>query len=389
VPACALALLTIDAVRGRESSAAARAYLAVAVSLVLWVVVEVGVFASHYAAGIVERDLLGLAPLLFLGLGLWLDRGAPRPYLPAAAIAFCAGALLLALPYDRFVAIGGIQDSMTFAAALQLPDVDPFLLVGAPAVALAALFAVLPRRAAPALAAVLVVAFAAGSAAASHAAHTIAAERVPVLLGPDPRWIDRAADGPVGFVFAGGSFYTTVWTNAFWNRRVASVYDLPDAHVDGPIPQRRIALGGDGRFPSTDRYLVLPSYVTAAGTRVATATLVGSDVPELTLWRLDDPPRLYELRTGFKPNGDVPSEARVREFGCARGGTFLVTLLGKTDQTVKLFVGQQLASTVRLAREGEAKTATVHVPPGGGAECRLTIRPSSLVGTTQILFARG
>src|SRR5439155_19574138 len=61
-PAAAVALMTVHAARRREPDPQARAYLAVAVSLTVWLVVEVGVFASRYSHRIVERNLIGLAP---------------------------------------------------------------------------------------------------------------------------------------------------------------------------------------------------------------------------------------------------------------------------------------------------------------------------------------
>jgi hypothetical protein len=39
-----------------------------------WLVVEVGVFDSRYSHRIVERNMIALAPVLFIGLVLWLDR---------------------------------------------------------------------------------------------------------------------------------------------------------------------------------------------------------------------------------------------------------------------------------------------------------------------------
>ena len=75
VPAVAVVLMLVEAVRRGETDERVRAYLAVAVSLSVWIVIEVGVFASRYSDRIVERNLIGLAPVLFLGLVLWLERG--------------------------------------------------------------------------------------------------------------------------------------------------------------------------------------------------------------------------------------------------------------------------------------------------------------------------
>ncbi len=397
-PACAVALLAIEALRGRELGPSARSYLAVALSYSAWLVLEVAIFASRYAERIVERNLLCLAPLLFVGLALWLDRGAPRGYIAAAVVAFAAAALLVAVPYSRFVTVGGVQDSMTFAAVLDLlaahPRLDPLLVLGVPAVALAAVTALLPRRATLLLVPLLVACFAAASVAASRRIEAQSQITQGLLVGPERRWIDRVADGPVAYVFAGGVYFNAVWVNAFWNRRMRHVYDLGGAVVRGPMPQQRLRLGGDGVLraggrPIPDRYAVLPSSLIPAGTKVASAQLTNADVATHDLWRLDGTPRILETRAGFNANGDVPVRASVREYDCARGGTFLVTLLGKiTPQTVTLLVDGQAVRTVPL-EEGLARTETVRVAAGRPGVCTLSLKPSAIVGTTVITFGRG
>jgi hypothetical protein len=390
-PACALALLAIDAVRGREHSADARAAIAVAVSFCAWTVLEVGVFASRYVGHIAERDLIGTAPLLFLAFALWLDRGAPRATVTASVVAFAAAALVVALPYKRLVTITGLQDSMTFAAALAGTTVDPLLYIGLPAVALAALTALLPARVAPVLAVLLAVGFAAASVSANREVEAAATRTQALLIGPERRWIDRASDGPVAYVFGGGAYFSVVWENAFWNRRVRAVYDVKGARVLGPMPQAALDLRGDGVMRARgatirERYAVLPSSLTPAGREVARSALVGSDQAATVLWRLDGTPRLLEARAGFDPNGDVRTRATVREYDCARGGSFAVTLLGKVPGTIDLQIDGATARTVELVPD-VARTETVDVP-GRPGTCTLGLQPSTTVGTTVIAFAR-
>ena len=76
-PACAAALLWFER---RALSAEARAVLAVATALSLWLVLQVGVFASHYVGHLAERDMIAAAPPLFLCLAVWLELGAPRTH---------------------------------------------------------------------------------------------------------------------------------------------------------------------------------------------------------------------------------------------------------------------------------------------------------------------
>src|SRR5437763_13932157 len=82
VPVCALAVLLAV----RPVGADARAYLAVAASVTVWFVAEVGVFASRHVGHLAERNLFALGPILFLALSLWLDRGGPPPPTASAAV---------------------------------------------------------------------------------------------------------------------------------------------------------------------------------------------------------------------------------------------------------------------------------------------------------------
>lgn len=378
-----------------ERSAEARAFLAVALAFCGWIVLEVGIFSSRYADVLLERNLLGLAPLLFLALGLWLDRRAPGPYLLTAVVAFAAAGFALLLPYGRFVGVDGVQDAMTVAAALHVldgrPGLDPLLLVGLPAVVAAAAFALTPRRLAPLLVPALLLAFAAESVAASREVRSASAERQALLLGPDRRWIDRATDAPVAYVFTGGVYFNRVWLNAFWNRSIDRVYSLQGARVLGPMPQADLRIEPSGllRTPSgplRERYVVLPASLVPAGEQVAVSELENADQAALGLWRLEGQPRLLERRLGFHPNGDVPYRAELREWGCDRGGTFVVTLLGKGPQQVELRLDGRPVRTVALA-DGQARTELVRAP--GGPTCTLGVRPTSLVGTTVVRFARG
>ncbi|HET8605433.1 MAG TPA: hypothetical protein VFL66_00235 [Gaiellaceae bacterium] len=386
VPACAVVLQLVAAARGGEHPEV-RAYLAVTVSFAAWIVVEVGVFASEHAERIEERDLLGLAPLLFLGFALWLDRGAPRSYATGAAVALAAAAAVLSLPFPRFVNDAAVPDSFTFAAVWRLldahPGLDATLIVGVPAAALAAAFALLPRRALAAVAPLLLAAFAAASVAASAQVRAEAAQAQVGRLGADPTWIDRAADGPVTVLFPGGNF-TWVWADLFWNRRIVGVDSIGRAQVLGPMPQRTLRPGPDGRVSVATPYAVTAAALTPAGRAAAGAQLPGSDVGALTLWRLAEPPRLQLQTAGFQPNGDVYSQALVRAWDCS--GSFQVRLLGKTSEHVAVWLDGTVVRRVALEA---GRSAFVDVPVARpGASCLLQLVPDNVVGVTTVAFAR-
>ena len=120
VPACAVAALAL----ARPDSPEVRAYLAVTLAFAAGFVGEVGLFASRYVGRLAERDLLGLAPLFFLGLCLWLDRGAPRRRASSYVVAFAAAALVLALPLGRLVHKAALPDAFTLIPVWQLGSYD-------------------------------------------------------------------------------------------------------------------------------------------------------------------------------------------------------------------------------------------------------------------------
>ena len=119
-PVAALAVLFVRAVRSGEPDPRVRAFLAVASSLTVWLVLEVGVFTSHYSDRIVERNLIALGPVLFLGLVLWIDRGAPGSLLERGVVAGAAALVLVVLPVRRLVDDLGIHDSMSMVPLYKL-----------------------------------------------------------------------------------------------------------------------------------------------------------------------------------------------------------------------------------------------------------------------------
>src|SRR5437667_2767411 len=110
LPAGAAALLWFE---GRRLGVEARATLAVATSLSIWLVLQVGVFASRYVGHLAERDLIGAAPPLFLCLLLWLELGAPRTRRRVATVALAGAACVFAWPLHTLVKPEALPDSPT------------------------------------------------------------------------------------------------------------------------------------------------------------------------------------------------------------------------------------------------------------------------------------
>jgi hypothetical protein len=335
-PVCALVVLLAV----RPAGAEARAYLAVAASVTAWLVAEVGVFASRHVGHLAERNLFALAPILFLAVALWLDRGAPRP--PAATGVALTGVLLLVgyLPTSRLVNAATIPDALTLVPFHRLhvhaPGLNVRLVVLVAAAVAAAAFAFVPRRLAWLVPAALVAVFAGASVNVSRVVAAEATLVQPGTVGAHPRWIDEHVPGPVAYLYTGDVYWNSVWENLFWNRRLDRVYDLLLAAVPGGIPQDSLGPYGDGRLvdkfghgPDV-RYVVASDSLLFAGRRIADA---GNGI---SLWQVDRPWRLRQWTQNVRFDGTVERHAKLVVYAC-RGGTFRLSLRVRRPTGIRLF----------------------------------------------------
>ena len=382
LPTIAVALLAHAAARGREPSPHAQAYLAVTIAIVLAFVGAVGLFASRWLGRLAERNLVALAPLLFLGFCLWLDRGAPRPRVATAVAAAATLGLLAFVPWDEFVTRAAQPDAYSVIPLrwllLAYPDLDVTLLVLVAAVEVVALAVLVPRRL-RGLSAVLV----GGVLVAASVPVTIEVTREArdfrnAIVGTDPRWIDRSADGPVAYVFGGEqpwSLGAPVWTHLFWNRRVDRLYELFGAKIVGPAPGAAVRPAADGRLLLHDGriaegdYAVVSTRMTLVGQQVATTPA------QLALWRVDPPLRLSTRRTGIDPTGVVSAEATVVVYDC-RGGELALTLRSPAEQEIELLIGEKVVRTVVLQVDRPWSATIPFEPPSSSRPrtCRFSIR---------------
>ena len=150
VPAAAVALLVTEVLRRREPSRDLRAYAVVTTAFTLTTVVQVGLFASRHVGYIAERNVFSLAPLLFVGFAVWLERGAPRTRVTAGIAALLTVGLVLTIPIERTLSARQLPFSFSALALQRLLDGASLetqeLVVFGTAAVLAALFALVPRR---------------------------------------------------------------------------------------------------------------------------------------------------------------------------------------------------------------------------------------------------
>jgi hypothetical protein len=397
-PAAAVALLIVRAVREGEPDPRVRSYLAVASSLSVWLVVEVGIFTSHYSDRIVERNLIGLAPVLFVGLVLWIERGVAGRHLERAMVALCAAVVLVLLPVDRYVNIFGMHDAMTLVPLYDLVTATSMdtletvypAVVGVAAVALA--FA--PRawlRWTPLL---LVLAFAGASVASSRFTVQQSQKQQQVFLGKRPNWVDRKSKGPVAYLYDGEPSWNGVWQTVFWNHRIDRIYDLGPAEVPGPLPQAHAEVQPDGRLfvpPSARQpgeYGVVSTWTRLVGDELKQIEQVGLTQAGLAVWRVEPPMRVRDQISGLQVNGDIYGTitARLAVYAC-QSGTFRLTLIPKQEETVEIRVNGRLVRRLEFGAAASSWHGDFSAD-GRGGECTLEVTPTGLLGTTVFQFDR-
>lgn len=398
VPAAAVALLLVEAVRRGEADERVRAYLAVASSLSVWIVVEVGVFASRYSDRIVERNLIGLAPMLFLGLVLWLERGPDGGWIERAVVGMLGLTLLVLLPVDRYVNVFGVHDAMTLIPLYQLSTATSMhaLTRVYPVVTgvVVLVFVLVPRRRLRWFPVALLVVLVAASVLTSRFVIREARAQQATFLGADPSWIDHAGGDDVAYLYDGEPAWPGVWQTVFFNPRIDRVYDLPDTTVAGPLPQKGVIVLPDGTIvtPPSERkqpaYAVTSSWIELDGEPVARVAQSGVTQQGLVLWNVRHPLRMLSRTTGLQPNGDIygPTTGALTVYDC-RSGTFRVTLIVKQPGPVDIKVNGRVIKHLDFKAAQPSWHGELPIRAPGG-RCVIEVQQFGLIGTTQFAFDR-
>jgi hypothetical protein len=306
---------------GDAQSREHRAFTSVAVSMFvsfsLYAAAKSAYVTTLGVTGFVERNLIYLAPLLFVGTALVLDRRRPSPALLLAATVFVLY-LVTTTPYHMDIPVFFDAPGLAVLPGLHrtfglTPAGAKLLLIvltlGSAAVLLFLRFA---SRTAAATVAVITAALvlswnAFGEISFAQSAHKVASS----LLDKMPRpldWVDRAVPSGAQVYYIGQSIDdpSDVLQLEFWNRSLQHIWST-DGTAPGPGPTvvpRLIST--DGRLePGTGvEYVVADSGVAPVGQVLEHKVHHGGfGAWTWTLLRVMPPFRLRQLIEGVYPDG--------------------------------------------------------------------------------------
>jgi uncharacterized protein (DUF697 family) len=363
-------------------------YAAASTSLSVWLVLEVGLFASRYSQRIEERNLFYLMPLLVIALLAWIERGQPLPPRASVAAAGVAAALPGAIPFAHLFNITAQSDTIglqpwwflgnTWTGRHGVGVVAVVL-----ALALGACFLWLPRRYAGVLPALVAVGFLLTWLPVelwTHSFPRLASSAYAQGSGKqDKSWIDDAVgrNAKVGVVYAGGNTLA-VLENEFWNRSVDRVYGL-GARLPGDMPETQTSIDpGTGVLGGvTERYVLAPTSVQLVGKRIA-----ADPAKQLVLYRVAQPARVTTRVAGLYPTTpgvEAWSRAHVSwvRTQCT-GGTLAV----KVSSDANLFKGT--VSTIAISGTTTARTLTISPTT---VDRPITLRLTPANGVCRVDFA--
>jgi hypothetical protein len=393
-----LAATIVLVARARSLDAPLQAFLAATVALAVCVVAVVAAFAAEFSDRIEERNMFYVAPLFCISLLAWVERGAPRPRVLAPVAAVVSAVLVAAIPYDRFIATSAITDTLMLLPFWSLQDrigADWIeLAAAAVAVALAAVFLLVPTRYAVALPLLVLGLWILAVRPIWWGKHGFEQFSQGALFqgirNPDRDWVDRALpDGARAAYLWTGRTDTdriTVSQNEFFNRGVGPVYYVTDP-TPGGLPETQVVIDRrtgratlpDGS-PVRDEYLLADSSFEPDGEPIARDEGWG-----VTLWRVN-PPLVSATRIdGLYPKDtwSGPTVTYVRR-RCAPG-SLSVALSSDANlflepQTVVARSSGRVVGRVSLPPDGRVVLSVPVEPAPGTTECRVvyTVSPTAV-----------
>ncbi len=319
--------------RGEAWTRELRAVVATAAALALgygwYTAVKAAYISTTFSTLVVERNLIYVAPLLFVGTALFFERPVVRWWAVAGAGALTLAAILLAHPYQMQFRVYSDAPGFSMLQAANrayewTPERARNVLLGF--VILSLLVLVLPRilpwgvRPVLALAAALVVAWGvAGQMSAASASNTFSEVLADDIDRPFD-WIDRETGGaPTLYLGQRLTDYNGIWQMEFWNRSLGYVWST-DGSAPGPGPTLTPDLidahtGAIQRPPSTVEYVVVDPGIDIVGEPIAQHAHNAAGTQ--TFWRLFrivPPLRLQNSTRGVTQDGWASDRTTYSQF---------------------------------------------------------------------------
>jgi hypothetical protein len=258
-----LGLAALVPVRGEPRVREVRMFRSVAASAIIGFALYTGMKAAYlqsvFATRVEERNLIYIAPLLFVGTALVFDRRRVNPFALAAVAAY-AFYLVVGTPFQMGVQL--YSDSLGFSILQQANryyELTPAgaqwlllgILLGGVALAAVATSRRIGVAAATAVAAFLAVASLAwnvtGEVSAAAGNVSIARGTGEILRHPYT-WVDAVTHGkPTLYLGQGVADQRAEWLLEFWNRSIVTVNSL-DSTIVGPGPSGTPNIAADGRI---------------------------------------------------------------------------------------------------------------------------------------------
>jgi hypothetical protein len=340
---------------GEETTRQLRVFRSVALAGIICVGVytflKAAYLANHFATRVEERNIIYIAPLLFVGTAIVFERRRVNLVALAAAIAF-ALYLVVSTPYQMGVQL--YSDALGLAILQQAnrfilwtPEFAQWLLLGITIVGgvlLAGLHFFGERKRTVTLVtaslAVLVLGWnVTGEFAAATGANSISREAA-TTLGKPYDWVDRIAKrSPTLYLGQGVGDQNGEWLMEFWNRSIVSVGSL-DGTVGGPGPSGGPNIAADGTTywtedpanPGREYAYAVEEWpcVDFAGTLMAKHSYRAGGKPGGGRWRLiklTQPNRLRAECNGISPDGWTgPNDSGYFHFSGAKVGHMVITV---------------------------------------------------------------
>ena len=300
----------------------------------MYTAVKASYVSTTFATLTVERNLIYLAPLLFAGMALWLERRTVHPVAVAAA-ALLALYLVLTTPYEMEKRLD--SDALGLALLQRLnrvqmvaftPTDAKVLLVVILVASVAALLVTQFVRRGALVVAIVAAAFAlawngAGQLSAASASNSFSESFLSNIHGK-PTWVDDITHGaPTLYLGQQMQDPNSEWLLEFWNRSVNRVWSL-DGTAPGPGPtltpdlqETNGILSNDPHYP----YVVAEQGIEVVGTVSGVHYhRGGGTLLPWTLYRVSEPLRLRGAATGLYADGwSGPYDSAYTRYSTAGG----------------------------------------------------------------------